>query len=169
MKKKIVSTVLSSALILTALPAFASSSTPIKENSSDISSAYSQDNTVKEVPNMKIVDGLYDPGEITLFSLLLNTTYNFSSGQGTGSFSYKAASSSERVRVHVSNNKKVPVNYRLTSPSGTNWASLTVKPGSSITTEHYFGKGEAGTWILNFDTDDGSPVSVNVSVRDGLE
>ncbi|ASR45425.1 hypothetical protein B4V02_01230 [Paenibacillus kribbensis] len=168
MKKKIVSTVLSTALILTALPAFASSS-PIKENSSEISSVYSQDNTVKEVPNMKIVDGLYDPGEITLFSLLLNTTYNFSSGQGTGSFAYKAGSSREKVRVHVSNNKNVAVNYRLTSPTGTDWVSLTVKPGSSVTTEHYFDKNQAGTWILNFDTNDGSPVSVNVSVRDGLQ
>lgn len=164
LKKKIVSSVLSTALILTALPAFASSS-PIKENSNEISSVYSQGNTVKEVPNMKIVDGFYDP----LHSLLLNTTYNFSSGQGTGSFAYKAGSSSEKVRVSVKNRNKVAVNYRLTSPSGNDWVSITVKPGRSVTTEHYFDKNQAGTWILNFDTDDGSPVSVSVSVRDGLE
>lgn len=168
MNKKIVSTILSTALICAAVPTFASSSLNESENSS-VSNTTTQASTDKEVTNMKIVNGLYDPGEIVLHSVLLNTTYNFSSGQGTGSFQFKAGSSREKVRVHVSNNKKVDVNYRLVSPTGNNWVDMPVRAGKSLTTEHWFDSQQAGTWILKFDTNDGSAVSVSVSVRDGLE
>ncbi|WP_028589810.1 hypothetical protein [Paenibacillus massiliensis] len=163
MNKRIVSTILSTALICAAAPIFASN------NSSSVSNTTNQASIVKEVPKMKIVNGLYDPGEIVLHSVLLNTTYNFSSGQGTGNFQFKAGSSREKVRVHVSNNKKVDVNYRLVSPRGNNWVDMPVRAGKSLTTEHWFDSQQAGTWILKFDTNDGSAVAVSVSVWDGLE
>lgn len=106
----------------------------------------------------------------TPFAVVHDQSAYFPTGQGTVNFDYKApASGTEKVQVFVQNNSAKTINVKMVSPSGTAWISgFTIAPGKSLISEHYFGASQQGFWLVYFDTNDGSPISVDVRVKDGL-
>lgn len=124
------------------------------------------DITETEIPNVKIIE---DDGGISTFALILSTSATFPLGQGSLPFNYKAPNSgTETVRLYVKNNSAKTINYNLVAPSGTTWLSTSVPAGKSVTTEHVFGASQAGNWVMYFSNSDGSSISVDANVRDGL-
>lgn len=123
-----------------------------------------------EVPNVKVIQDGDEPNSgIGIFSLILSTTANFPLGQGSLNFDWKAPSSgTEKVRIYIKNNSGKAINYRLVSPTNFTWVDYTIDPGKSATFEHIFSSQSAGQWTMYFDNSDGSAISVEVNVRDGL-
>ncbi|MGE6577670.1 hypothetical protein ACQKFM_22480 [Paenibacillus xylanexedens] len=154
---------LSAAVITTSLGSFSAQASAIEPNGTKTVEA-SVESTYVEIPNVRVIE---EP-IIMPMGLLLDQTVIFN-GQGGAEFTYKApASGTDKVRAYAKNSGKKTVNYKLTSPTGTDWYSGTISPGNYILTEHIFRAEQAGRWVMSFSTPDGSAGTVDVSFRDGL-
>lgn len=96
--------------------------------------------------------------------VLSEARITFRDGQGTHSFDYEKKDHSKITHVNVKNTGTKNVNYRLISPTGWVWVKTTIQPGNTFTSGHAFGSQLEGKWSLQFDTDDGSPASLEISV-----
>ncbi|MCS1382969.1 hypothetical protein NXZ75_12250 [Lysinibacillus sphaericus] len=168
MKK--LSSILTAAL-LTASIGGASSALAADSKSTQPASVSSTTISDVEVPNVNFIEeGDEQNVVISPFSVILETTSYFPTGQGSLNYNYKwNGNGKETVRVYVKNNGSKTINFKMVAPSGTAWISgITIAPGKSTTSEHSFGISEHGSWSLEFSNSDGSPISVDTKVRDGL-
>ena len=118
-----------------------------------------------KVPKVEIISEDKSPT-----TLLYEAMLTMPNGQGNTGFPFKALGDgkTETIQTHVKNHSPKTINYKLIAPNGTVWSSESIEPGKTNTTQHVFGENEAGLWIMRFSNSDGSSITVETTVMDGI-